>query len=67
MDRHLNTIVSLSNRITELKEKNSDLIYLNDKLKESIDSLEKENKMLREDLKELNQFVYGKEKANTQK
>lgn len=67
MDRHLNTIVSLSNRITELKEKNADLIYLNDKLKESIDSLEKENKMLREDLKELNQFVYGKEKANTQK
>lgn len=67
MDRHLNTVLRLSQKVSELTEEKAGMLDLALMLRNRIETLEKENARLKADLKELNQFVYGKEKTNKKK
>lgn len=64
MDRHLNTVVALSNRVEELTEKNASLLSYVAMIKKDMKQLEEENERLKADLKELSKETWNYKNTN---
>ena len=58
MDRHLKTVLSLSNKVQELKDKNADLSDNNRILSKELYEQAIEMDRLKQDLKDLSQHYY---------
>jgi len=58
MDRHLKTVLSLSNKVQELKDKNADLSDTNRRLSKELYNQALEVDRLKKDLKELSKHYY---------